>query len=550
MEWLIDLAYRLTGFTVPVIALLAFALPLLHKILGIKRFPGLYALIATCFVTFSTTVIAIGTWMNTLPIVYPFGGWPPPLGIMYEVDHFNATLGMYAGWIMLAVVCFSLWMDKKFDEPEWYYTLLLGFEAGVLGCLYTGDLFNLFVMIEVLAISSYTLTSYYKNKHESIEASFKYGILGATATTIYFIGLVVIYGFYGSLNMADVLDKSVLLKREVEIIGYTFINKSFIDSGIISTTLALALALWVFTFKAGLFPNHFWIPDVYTGSPTPVAAAFSSVSEMIGVYATVRLLYTVFPIESIIGSNYRQIVMLALMTLGFLGGVIGSLMMMIQKNIKRLLAYSSISHIGLMFMIATIQFTEIPTLALKLAVIALVIHIVSHGLSKLTLFWSAEVFSDKAKTDILDDMRGIGRLYPLINLAFTISFLNLIGAIPFLGFYSKLLMYQSFIIAGNVPAAVGVVVITALSIPGYAKAIYTVAFGIPNKNYGGTGRSRIGVVLVSLAFLTLIIGIGFWYVYKLLYDSEFTLSITSHYNYLNSFNYVKDRLRWSYYVSG
>ncbi|MEM1662162.1 MAG: proton-conducting transporter membrane subunit [Desulfurococcaceae archaeon] len=546
---IVKLAYNLLGLTVPVTALFAFSLPLLHKIIGRRRFPGIYASIITCFNTFSTTIIALGVWKNRSPIVYPFGGWPPPLGIMYEVDYFNATLGLYVGWIMLAVIGFSLWIDRKFDEPEWYYTLIIGFEAGVLGCLYTGDLFNLFVMIEVLAISSYALTSYYKSKHEAIEAAFKYGILGATATTIYFLGLVIIYGFYGSLNMADILDKTILMRIEVEYYGYTLLNKHFIDSGIVSTTLALALTLWVFTFKSGLFPNHFWIPDVYTGSPTPVAAALSSVSEMIGVYATVRLLYTVFPIGSIIGSNYRSFIMIALMILGFISGVIGALMMMIQKNIRRLLAYSSISHIGLMFMILSIQFTNIPHIALKIAVIALFTHIVSHGLSKLTLFWSSEFFYDKAGTDVLDDMRGVGRRYPLASLAFITGFLNLIGAIPFIGFYSKLLMYQSFIEAGNIPAAIGVVVITALSIPGYAKAIYTVVFATPSKDYGG-GDSRIGLVIAVLAFLTLAIGLAYGYLYRLLYDSPFTTSITSYHDYLNAFINTKEQLRWSYYVSG
>ncbi|MET1160391.1 MAG: proton-conducting transporter membrane subunit [Thermoprotei archaeon] len=507
-----SLAYDLTGLTVPLIALFAFILPLVQKIVKHKLFPGLYALVIMLFTVFSTTTIYYEIARTGKPIVYAFGGWPPPLGISYEVDAFNGLLGMYAAWILLGVLLFSLWYNHNLDEPEWYYTLLLGLTAGALGCFYTGDVFNLFVMLEVLSISVYGLIAYYKNNPGSLEAAMKYGIIGATATTIYFIGLMIIYGSYGSLNMADILSINVVIRElmEMGIIGTGFI---------LAATLAVSLSLWVFTFKAGLFPNHFWLPDAYCESPTPVAAALSGVSEIVGVYAAIRFLYTVFPSLSPIGYTYRSIVLGILLVLGFLGGVIGALMMLVQRDIKRLLAYSSVSHIGLMFMIASIAFVPVSDKIIALGFTALLVHIIAHGISKLLLFSASEVFIEASGTKIMDDMRGIGRKYPLVSMALIAGFLNLMGAIPFLGFYSKLLMYQTFIEAGQVLPAIGIVVISAISILGYAKAIYSLVLSAPVKEQNG--EIRVGAFkyfLALLAIILLITGIIFPLLYSWIHE--------------------------------
>ena len=267
------LAYDFAGLIVPLTAIFAFILPLASKIVKNKLFPLAYSLVVTLLIVLGTTIIYIDVSSTGKPIVYAFGGWPPPVGISYEIDSFNALLGLYAGWVLLGLMLFNAWYNRNLDEPEWYYTLFLGFAAGVLGCFYTGDIFNLFVMLEVLSISVYGLIAYFKNNPGSVEAAIKYGILGATATTIYFIGVMVIYGFYGTLNMADLLDINIKLYGMLK-------TEELARAAILVSALAVSLALWVFTFKAGLFPNHFWLPDAYCEAPTPVSAALSSLSEI------------------------------------------------------------------------------------------------------------------------------------------------------------------------------------------------------------------------------------------------------------------------------
>lgn len=510
---LFRLGYDLTGLTVPVLALFAFTLPLLAKIFGHKKFPGIYALISSIFAAVSSTIIYWVAISTDKPIMYLFGGWIPPLGIVYEVDQFNAVIGLFTAWLMLGITIYSIWYNKHFDEPEWYYILLIGLNAGMLGCLYTGDVFNLFVMLEVLGISAYALVAYYKNKHEAVEAAIKYGIIGATATTVYFIGLVIIYGVYGTLNMADL----------------AYRNYSLYVSGVpglasigASALLAVSLSLWVFTYKSALFPNHFWLPDAHPEAPTPVSAALSGLVVNIGVYATVRFLYTLFGEYSPLSIYYREIVLLVLLILGFLGGFIGALMMMYQRDIKRLLAYSTISHIGLIYMAASIGFITNNEAAVLLGLTAMTYHIITHGIGKALLFMSSGVFIDAAGTRNMDEMKGVGRRYPLVSLAFIFGFLSLMGLIPFSGFFSKLLIYQAFMEANMIIPAIAVIIISATSILGYAKAMYSIVFSTSSREYRKIELKGIEILLLSLAIVLLLLGILYPWIKNSIYSSIYS----------------------------
>ncbi|MEM0380250.1 MAG: proton-conducting transporter membrane subunit [Desulfurococcaceae archaeon] len=534
-----QLAFDFTGLTVPLIATFAFILPLLSKIARNRLFPAIYALIISVFIVVATTTIYVEVSSSGKPIVYAFGGWPPPIGIAYEIDGFNAILGFYAGWIILLITLFSIWYNNELDEPEWYYTLLLGFNAGLLGCFYTGDVFNLFVMLEVLSISIYGLVSYHKNNPVSLEAAFKYAIIGATATTIYFIGLIIIYGWYSSLNMAHILEINIEIYEKHLVKGETGW-----ESVIMASTLAVSLALWVFTFKSGLFPNHFWIPDVYCEAPTPVSALLPSLSEIMGVYIVVRFLYTIFPAASPIGFMYRKLVLSILLILGFIGGVIGALMMFIQRDVKRILGYSSISHIGLMFMILSIGAFSNDDNVLRIAFTALLTHIIAHGLSKVLLFSSIEVFIKSSGSKIMDDMRGVGRKYPLVSLALIIGFLNLAGVIPLIGFFSKLLMYQAYMSIGQVLPALGIIIISALSIPGYAKPIYSIVFSTPVSEFRYLNIKWFKYYLLILTISLFILGVVFISIYSIL-DNIVYDSLTTHglMKYLHAFEETVYKLR-------
>ncbi|RLG77418.1 MAG: cation:proton antiporter [Thermoprotei archaeon] len=458
------------GALVPATIVLAFIIPLLSLVIKSKTFFHAYA-------TLVSLIVALVTTYNLLLIVregtqvYAFGGWPPPLGIIYEVDQLNAVLAVLTGWLIFFIVLYSSWYMKTSNGVEYYYTLILGLTAGLLGCLYTGDAFNLFVMIEVLSISAYALVGFYRGKPQAIEAAIKYGLIGAAATTVYFIALVFLYGSYGTLNMADMALKS----RTVPYVPY---SGSVYGSISIATLIALALALWAFTYKSALFPNHFWLPDAHPEAPTPVSAALSGLVVNIGAYASLRFLYTIFGDSSIIaaGVAYRDLFLTALLILGIGSGLVGGLMMIVQRDIKRLLAYSTVSHIGLIFMGISIGFSSVPLEASALGLSGALYHIINHSVGKALLFLTSGVLISAAGSRDLDELAGVGRKYPWVTVALFLGFFQLMGLPPFGGFFSKFLLYSAFFKAGLPIVSAMIVVISAISVLGYAKVMYSVWF--------------------------------------------------------------------------
>ena len=461
--------YQSVGVLVPLLGGAAFALPLFTLVIKRKVFYDAY------IAFFSLVALVLASYNYVLvraegkPLLYAFGGWPPPLGISYEVDEFSAVLGVLTASVMFLIVAYSLWYTRFMRGYEWYYTLLLGLETGLLGCLYTGDVFNLFVMLEVLSISAYALVAFYRSRPQAVEAAMKYGIIGATATTIYFIALVFIYGALGTLNMADIALKSRLITAGV---GPTspFSNGLF-GNAFIAASLAIALSLWAFTYKAALFPNHFWLPDAHPEAPTPVSAALSGLVVNVGVYAVIRFLYTLFGPKTFLIS-FRDAVMWALLVLGIASGLVGALLMAVQSDVKRLLAYSTVSHIGLIFMGLSIGTSSVSEDVATLGLTAALYHTVNHSVGKALLFMGVGVFINLLGTRDLDKLSGSGKLSPLVMGAVIVGFLQLMGAPPLGGFFSKLLLYQSLIEAGLIVPAVLVIVISAVSVLGYLKVIY------------------------------------------------------------------------------
>lgn len=478
------------GMMLPTLSIIAFSLPLIDLLVKKTRVLEALALAGSLFATIASILVFIEAKDATEPLLYTYGGFPPHFGIVYEVDSFNALIGMFIAVGMLTIVVYSIWYRHHLDEPVWYYVLLLGLEIGMLGAVYTGDAFNLFVMLEVMSISAYGLVAYHKESPEAVEAASKYALIGAVAATMYFTSVVILYAVYGSVNMG-VLSHLASAPDVPEGVRY-------------ATLFAVSMALWVFTFKSALFPNHFWLPDAHPEAPTPVSAALSGLLVNVGIYASARFLYTIFGPGSILG-EYRLVVFAVLFTLGTISGLVAALMMMIQKDIKRLLAYSTVSHVGIIYMGISAGFLA-NGVAFEHAVTGAVLHILAHGLSKIALFFASGIYIDASATRNLDRMRGVGRAFPLTSLAFTISFLNLAGLLPFLGFYSKYLITLGFIEGGFPLEALLVIIISALSIPGYLRALYGIVFAT-GRVEGEVTKRWVEYLVLAVAFSTLVLGI-------------------------------------------
>ncbi len=519
------------GLLVPALIGSAFILPALGLVVKRKEFFHAYAILV------SIAVAAVAT-MNLLevldkgPIVYAFGGWPPPIGIVYEVDALGAVLACMTSWILLAIVIYSCWYMKSGSGLEYYYTLLLGLEAGLIGCYYTGDAFNLFVMLEVLSISAYALVGFYRGRAEAVEAAVKYGMIGAVATTVYFIGLVFVYGGFGTLNMADLALKSRML------VASPF-SGSIYGAIPVSATIALALSLWAFTYKSAVFPNHFWLPDAHPEAPTPVSAALSGLVVNVGAYAVMRFLYTIFGEGSVlaVGTQFRNAFLLVLLTLGIASGFIGALMMIVQEDVKRLLAYSTVSHIGLIFMGISIGLSSVAPQITYIGLTGALYHIINHAVGKALLFMGVGVMIVAAGgRRKLDELAGIGRRYPIVMAAIIIGFLQLMGLPPLGGFFSKLLLYEAFMAADMPLIAAFIVAISAISVLGYLKVIYSIWFRPASGNEEPVRVSNPSGVLVGLALTCITLGVLSPYLTPALHSIiEGTISPSGVGRYVNVF---------------
>ncbi len=436
---------------------LAFALPAISLVVKNQRFFRLYAAVAAVLAVAMALDVSIGVYRSGATY-YWFGGFRPPLGIAYTVDKLGALLGLLSAFLLSMSTLYSTWMVKSRWEYL-YYTSLLALGAGSIGCLYTGDVFNFFVMLEVLSLSAYVLVAFYRDNPKAVEASIRYAIIGMVATSLYLLSAFVIYGSFGTLNMADVALKARSPSAFVQYSGGVFGNV------VLSSALALALSMWTFTFKAAIFPNHFWLPDANPEAPTPISALFVAVIDLIGAYGAIRFLYTLFGTGSVV-EPLRLDIMLVVHVLGAISALVGALLLVVQTDVKKFIAYSTISHMGLAFMALS--------LGTERGVTAAVVQLVSNSLSEALLFYSAGIAIVASGRSI----EGLGALrkYRLASVAFVVGLLNLFGVIPlFIGFWSKVLIFIAMVEIGYIASVLVLIASTGISGIGYVRLIRYIA---------------------------------------------------------------------------
>ncbi len=511
--------YTPLGIVPLMLTFAAFAIPLLTLIIKKEWFYHLYALvfsvIALCYTAENFWLVVYGVKQ---PVSYLFGGWIAPLGIVYTVDGLGAVLGLLIGVDMVLIVLYSIWYMRGEEGVEWYYTLLLLLESAMIGIVYTGDIFNLFVMIELLAISAYGLVGFYRHKKEAIEAAIKYALIGATATTMFFLSIVYIYGTYGTVNMADLAVKArlpwIAKYLPAALIYFAYMSGTGYGNPIVATAIAIALALWAFTFKAAVFPNYFWLPDAHPEAPTPVSAALSGLVVKMGAYATIRLLYTIFGVGSLIdvattgGWSLRDVILFIILLLGAVSAMIGSLVMIIQNDIKRILAYSTIDHLGVIFMGIGVAMHNVGQAVMAIALTGVVLHMINHSFGKTLLFMASGVYIKNSGTRDITRMKGIGRLLPVTSLVMIIGLLHLLGVPPFGGFFSKLLIYNALIGAGQVAFAIILILSTAISMLGYMRIIVNLVLPPRPPELIGKAKEPIPATTILCILAAIIIAIG------------------------------------------
>lgn len=366
--------------------------------------------LSVSWIAFGVALALLARVLDSGPISYAVGNWQPPWGIEYRIDLLNGFVLVVVSGIAAVVLPYaraSVEREIPADRIYLFYSALLLCLTGLLGIAVTGDIFNLFVFLEIASLSSYVLVSFGADRR-ALTAAYRYLIMGTIGATFYVIGIGLLYQMTGSLNMADL----------------AAILPGVADSRTVRAAFAF-LAVGI-SLKLALLPLHFWLPNAYAYAPSTVAVFLAATSTKVAVYVLIRILFTVFGGSGLIESTPIREIALALALLAM---VAASLVALFQTDVKRLLAYSSLAQIG--YMIFGIGLLTVPGLA------GGIVHIFNHALTKGLLFMAVGAVMYRTGSVRLEDMAGIGRRMPLTMAAFVVGGLSLIGVPATVGFVSK-----------------------------------------------------------------------------------------------------------------
>ena len=315
-------------------------------------------------------------------------------------------------FVILVVSKYSIELDEEYSVE--YISLMLMVLLGMFLMSSTINLLMIYLAVELVSIPSYILAGFKKGDRASNEASLKYVIFGSFASAVMLFGLSWLYGISGSTNIADVYN-ALILSDNSYLVYMSFI---FILVG--------------FAYKISVAPFHYWTPDVYEGSPTPVTAFFSIAPKAAGIAILIRVFYTLFTNQSSLESDSVLFDIqwpLIFAVLSALTMTVGNFLALHQSNVKRLLAYSSISHVGFML----IGFTSIGTKALETILLYLVIYLFMN----LSAFLIAIIAKNNLNAENIEDYKGLGYRNPVISAFMVITLVSLAGLPPTAGYIGK-----------------------------------------------------------------------------------------------------------------
>jgi multicomponent Na+:H+ antiporter subunit D len=409
--------------------LAAFLIPLA----GLVR-KGLVTAVALLGASTATGAAVLGlfTVLAEGPLHYPLGSWPPPVGIEYILDPLAAYMAVVVTVSgLLSLIYFSAAVEHEIpDRFVLCHAVALLLLAGLCGMIVTGDLFNLFVFLEIASLSAYGLIAI-GDKRAPV-AAFRYLLLGSLAGSFYVLGVGFLYFATGSLNMADVANRVVPL---------------YSSRAVAAAALLIALAM---ALKMALFPLHLWLPDAYTYAPSAVAGLIPPIMTKVAAYVLIRVFLGVFQPQY----GTEQLPLLPVISwLAAAGIIVGSIMAIAQTDLRRMLAYSSVSqiaYVGLGF-----------GMAHPLGLVGALLHVVNHAAMKACLFFVAGSVRRRTGEVEISQLTGLGRQMPWTMAAFTVAALSMVGVPPTAGFFSKWYLLLGALAASN-PWFVAVILLSSL----------------------------------------------------------------------------------------
>jgi multicomponent Na+:H+ antiporter subunit D len=444
--------------------------------------------IATIAFQFILSIFILRHVLTVGTIRYWLGGWRPPWGIEYVVDALNAFILVVILFLSLLVAIYS----KRNVEHEiegkklvTFYSIFQLLVTGLCGITVTGDMFNLYVFLEIASIAAYALIAVAGGR--ALKASYNYLIMGSLGACFYLIGVGFLYSVTGTLNMGDL---RILLPP-------LYANRA-VQAAFVFFVIGVSI-------KAYVFPLHTWQPDAYTYAPSTVSALIASTMSKVMIYALIRLIYSVFTLNFILSYVGLDIVICWVAAIAIIAG---SIFAITQRNLKRMLAYSSVSQIG--YIILGVGLSPLSVWGLYGAVA----HILNHAIMKGCLFLAAGAFIHKAGLWDIRDFEGLGKKMPYASAAFTIAAISMIGIPPGAGFASKLFLILASLEASQYPFVAILLLSTLLNLVYFWRVIDRMYFvGHEEATDGGESEGGLPlsmlVPMLILAALCIILGI-FW----------------------------------------
>lgn len=408
-------------------------------------------------------VLDAGVWS------YPLGGWLAPLGIEYRADIVNAFVLMIVSGIASVVIPVGPGLRGHGIEEgreHLYYIAFLLCTAGLLGVAITGDVFNIFVFLEISSLASYVLVALGKSRR-ALRAAFSYLVMGTIGGTFILIGIGFLYLMTGTLNLADLASRlpAVADNRAVHA-GFAF--------------LAIGVSI-----KLAVFPLHQWLPSAYSYAPSAASAFLSSTGTKVAYYLLLRFVFTLFGTAFVFEQlGFRTL----LLPLSLMGMFIGAIAAINQTDLKRLLAYSSVSQVGYM------------TLGLSTASLdgltGGIVHLFNHALMKGGLFLIVACMVARVGSSKIEDLRGLGRRMPLTAFGFVLGGFGLIGVPLTAGFVSKWYLALGALDVGGPWLVLALLVSSLLAVVYVWRVVEVMYFQDPPEG-AESGEAPVGLMLAA-----------------------------------------------------
>ena len=397
---------------------------------------------------------------------------------IYDTSIFSTLFKIFLTCLMIIIFHFSysyLMTFKKYKSE--YFMIMIFALLGMMIMVSANHLLILYLGIELLSLSLYTIIAYNRESVFSAEAAIKYYILGAMSSGFLLFGISLMYGLTGSLLYDDIA--SMIAQMNISSVSYS--------TSYIGLIFSLTFILISIAFKFGAAPFHMWIPDVYQGSMTPTTLMLSTLPKVAIFLILLKLTNSIFIDLEIYWSD--MVLVLAIISI-----LIGSVVAIVQSNIKRLLAYSTIANVG--FILLGI-YTG-PNYGFNAALFYMLTY---------TLFTTAmfgllcEINHGSKPVEEIRDLSGLNYKYPATSMIILIIMLSMIGIPPFLGFYAKFYIIQSLILTENINIAVFAVIMTVIGSFYYLRVIKVIYFDKLDNEINSTSSHVITYIFVALLFL-------------------------------------------------